>query len=181
MKRNGKTLLEIRPMLATDWTTVAAIYQHSLEAGTASLDTEVPTWEEWDKSHLRVGRLVATAHDRVVGWIALTAISTREVYKGVASISVYISHRHQGKSIGKFLMEQLIIESERNGIWTLQSNIFPENQPSIRLHRKLGFRTVGYREKIGCLNGLWRNIVLMERRSKTVGIQQIVLSEQDAN
>jgi len=157
-------------MTATDWTMVASIYEESLITGTASLDSEVPTWEDWDKQHLRVGRLVAALNTRVVGWIALTPISAREVYKGVASLSVYISQYHRGKRIGKQLLEQLIEESERNGIWTLQANIFPENQPSIRLHRSLGFRTVGNREKIGQLYGKWRNIVLMERRSKVIGI-----------
>jgi len=153
-----------------DWDAVRAIYREGIATGNATFETGVPDWEAWDKNHLRACRLVAKADGRVVGWAALTPYSSRRAYAGVAGLSIYVSASARGRGIGRVLLGALIEASERAGLWTLQAGIFPENAASLALHRAHGFREVGRRERIGQLNGVWRDVVLMERRSKAVGI-----------
>jgi len=153
-----------------DWDAVRAIYREGIVTGNATFETDAPAWEAWDKGHLRACRLVARADGRVMGWAALSPVSGRCVYAGVAEVSVYVSASARGQGIGKALLGALVEESERAGLWTLQAGIFPENMASIVLHRAHGFREVGRRERIGQMNGVWRDVVLMERRSKAVGI-----------
>ena len=153
-----------------DWEAVRKIYQEGLATGHASFETDAPEWEVWDKSHLRDCRLVARAKDQVIGWAALTPVSSRCVYAGVGEVSVYVAQSARGLGVGKVLLRALTQESEGINIWTLQAGIFPENTASIALHRACGFREVGYRERLGQNNGVWRDVVLMERRSKTVGV-----------
>lgn len=149
---------------------IAEIYRQGLETGHAKFETNVPTWEDWDKGKLKHSRLVATLDNTVVGWAALSAVSDRCVYGGVAEVSIYISNNHQGKGIGKALMQKLIEESEGNDIWTLQSGMFPENEATVALHENAGFRIIGHREKVGKLGNTWHDTIMMERRSKTIGI-----------
>jgi len=159
-----------RQMSDSDWDSVAEIYRQGIETGNATFQLEVPSWEEWDQGHLSSCRIVAQRVGEIVGWAALTKVSGRCVYAGVAEVSVYVSTKSRGQKIGYRLLEKLVTESEKAGLWTLQAGIFPENIPSIRLHYLLGFREVGYREKIGKMNGTWRDTILLERRSKTNGI-----------
>ena len=153
-----------------DWDAVRAIYREGIATGNATFETGVPDWEAWDKNHLRACRLVAKADGRVVGWAALTPYSSRRAYAGVAGLSIYVSASARGQGIGRALLGALIEVSERAGLWTLQAGIFPENTASLALHRAHGFREVGRRERIGQLNGVWRDVVLMERRSRVVGV-----------
>ncbi|AYM99669.1 GNAT family N-acetyltransferase [Chryseobacterium sp. 3008163] len=162
--------MEIIPTDKKHFLDIAEIYRQGLETGNATFETTVPTWEDWDKSKLKHSRLTAIIDNTVVGWAALSAVSDRCVYGSVAELSIYISNNHKGKGIGKVLMQKLIEESERNGIWTLQSGMFPENKATVSLHQSSGFRMIGYREKIGKLRDTWRDTVIMERRSKTAGI-----------
>lgn len=160
----------IRPMLAKDWEAVAKIYEEGIATGVATFETKVPTFEAWDKAHMATCRFVAISSDTIVGWVALSPVSSRCVYGGVAEISVYISSDSRGKGIGKLLLEQLIVASEKEGIWTLQSGVFPTNIGSIKVHEAAGFRSIGKRERIGKLNGYWIDNLLFERRSKVVGV-----------
>lgn len=162
--------MKIIPISKDHFPEIADIYRQGLETGNATFENTVPTWENWDKAKLKHSRLVAIIDNTVVGWAALSSVSDRCVYGGVAEVSIYISNHHQGKGIGKALMQKLVKESESNGIWTLQSSMFPENEASIALHKSAGFRIIGYREKIGKLESKWRNTIMMERRSKTLGI-----------
>lgn len=155
-------------MLPEHWEAVKKIYELGIATGIATFETKAPKWEIWDKNHLSHSRLVCIIDERVAGWIAISAVSSRCVYGGVAETSIYIHPSFKGIGMGIVLMEHLIKESERNGIWTLQAGIFEANRASSRLHEKSGFRKVGYREKIGQLNGVWQNTVLFERRSKIV-------------
>lgn len=157
-------------MTAAHWPSVREIYLAGIASGHATFETEAPAWDEWDAKHLRFGRLVAIVNGEVKGWSALSAVSIRPVYRGVAENSVYVAPAAQGIGLGRVLLERLITESDANGIWTLQNSIFPENVASIRLHRSCGFREVGYRERVAQLNGVWRNTIVMERRSAVVGI-----------
>lgn len=161
--------MEIVSMLPEHWPAVKAIYEDGLATGNASFQSSAPSWEEWNVSHLVHSRVVAANHGEIIGWAALTPVSGRCVYAGVAEVSVYVSLNQHGKGIGKALLESLISESESNGIWTLQAGIFPENKASIKLHENCGFRLIGLREKIGKMNGAWRDTALLERRSKVVG------------
>ena len=149
---------------------VCHIYMQGIATGNATFQKEAPSWEDWDKSHLQDCRIVATESGSVAGWAALTPVSSRCVYAGVAEVSVYVGDEHRGKGLGKLLLQELIRQSEAIGLWTLQSGIFPENTASIRIHESCGFRIIGYREKIGKLSGFWRDNVVMERRSKVVGL-----------
>ena len=158
-----------RQMTTDDWTSVAEIYKQGIESGNATFQQNIPSWEEWNKGHLSTCRIVAIHDLELVGWAALTPVSERCVYAGVAEVSVYVSDKYKGRKIGTGLLNKLISESEIEGIWTLQAGIFPENIPSLKIHEDLGFRQVGYREKIGKMNGTWRNTLLLERRSKIVG------------
>lgn len=152
------------------WEPVKEIYRLGLLTRNATFETQVPDFETWDHKYHAHLRWVSTWNDTVVGWAGLLPVSARKVYEGVAEVSIYIHPEHSGKGIGKQLMQYLIDESEKAGIWTLYSSIFPENHASIRLHQFTGFREIGYREKIAQLDGKWRNTVLFERRSKIVGV-----------
>ena len=163
------TEFRIEYMNAGDWDSVREIYLEGIATGNATFETEAPDFEGWDAAHLGACRLVARDGERIVGWAALSPVSRRSVYRGVAEVSVYVAVSAQGKGIGRALLQKLIEQSEREGIWTLQAGIFPENMASIELHKRFGFREVGVRERIGKLNGVWRDVVLMERRIEAVG------------
>ena len=162
--------INIRAYQQEDWPVVQAIYQQGIDTQNATLETKVKAWEDWTRTMLPECRLVAVQDGTVVGWAGLSPVSSRTVYAGVAEVSIYISTDHQGQGIGTRLLAALIDASEQAGFWTLQAGIFPENVASIELHRKCGFRVVGLREKLGQMDGIWRDVVLMERRSKTVGV-----------
>ncbi|MFN7251340.1 MAG: GNAT family N-acetyltransferase [Anaerobacillus sp.] len=159
----------IDKMLPEDWEQVREIYLEGIATGDATFQREAPSWEDWDNSHLLEYRIVARTEGKVLGWAALSPVSSRCVYAGVAEVSVYVSQISKGKGIGSLLLKSLIEKSEENGLWTLQSGIFPENVPSLKLHYKNGFREVGRRERIGKMDGVWRDTILLERRSKSVG------------
>lgn len=158
-------------MAAGDRERVLEIYAEGIATGDATFETEVPGWEAWDRSHLDACRLVAEADGRVAGWAALSPVSDRCVYGGVAEVSVYVGADARGRGVGTGLLEALVESSEEEGIWTLQAGIFPENEGSVELHRRCGFRVVGRREKLGKLGGRWRDVLLMERRSDVVGVE----------
>ena len=159
----------VRRMAASDWARVADIYEAGIASGHATFETNVPDWDSWDGSHLAAPRLVAVdAFDQVVGWAAGSAVSERCAYGGVMEHSVYVDPPSQGRGVGGLLLKTLLAESERLGFWTIQSGVFPENLASLALHRKWGFREVGRREKIGRHHGVWRDVVLLERRSPHV-------------
>ena len=169
---DGAPGFAVGPMRATDWNDVRAIYLEGITTGNATFETEVPTWDAWDKAHLAEPRLAARVGiSRVLGWAALTPVSGRCVYAGVGDLSVYVAAEARGRGVGRALLEALIESSERAGIWTLQAGIFPENAASLALHRGCGFRDVGRRERIGRMNGVWRDVLLLERRSLEVGVE----------
>jgi phosphinothricin acetyltransferase len=160
--------MTIIKLLAEHWTAVKAIYEEGIATGNATFQTEAPEWSVWDNAHLPHSRLVALSEAGIlVGWAALSLVSSRSVYAGVAEVSVYIAAGQRGRKIGEALLAALITESERNSIWTLQASIFPENVASLRIHARCGFRQVGYRERIGQMHGVWRDTVLVERRAAT--------------
>lgn len=161
--------MEIRQMRQSDWPEVARIYAEGIATGMATFETRVPAYDAWNAAHLPYGRLVAVRDGEVLGWAALSPVSSRCVYGGVAELSVYVGADSRGSGAGLKLMEALIAESEANGLWTLQAGVFPENAASIRLHEKAGFRQLGYRERIGQLHGIWKDNVLFERRSNSIG------------
>ena len=163
--------IAIRPASPDDWNSIRSIYLEGLATGHATFETEAPSWEKWDSAHLTVPRLVAVASsDRsVVGWAALSRVSPRAAYGGVAEVSVYVADNFRGKGVGKALLKQLVIESEQEGLWTLQASVFPENIASLAVHKICGFREVGTRRRIGMLHGIWRDTVLLERRSEIAG------------
>ena len=156
----------IDQMRASDWEQVRSIYLEGIRSGHSTFETDAPSWEKWDEGHLQIPRLVMRDGERVVGWAALSPVSKREVYRGVAELTVYVSENARGQGIGRSLLKALIQESEQNGIWTLQASIFPENEASVQLHLRCGFREVGRRERIAMLKGVWRDTLLFERRSK---------------
>ena len=160
----------IESMTPDDWEAVRAIYIEGIATGNATFETSAPSWEKWDGDHRRDCRLVARAENGVIGWAALSPVSSRPVYAGVAEASLYVAERARGQGVGTSLMRALIDASERSGIWTLQSGIHPDNVASLAMHARLGFRVVGRRERIGKLHDTWRDVVLLERRSSTVGI-----------
>jgi L-amino acid N-acyltransferase YncA len=162
------TRMEIRDLRPLDWPEVAAIYEDGIRSGNATFEVAPPSWEDWDAGHTDV-RLVAELEGRTVGWAALSATSSRCCYRGVAENSVYVASPAQGQGVGRALLEELIARSEAAGIWTLVAGIFPENKASVRLHLGCGFRLVGVRERLGELNGVWRDVLLLERRSGVVG------------
>jgi phosphinothricin acetyltransferase len=162
--------MNIKPLEQTHYPQVKEIYEQGIANGNATFETQAPTWEEWDKSHMKKCRLVAVDENgNVIGWAALSSVSSRCVYAGVAELSVYVHQNHQGKGIGKNILGALIRESESQNIWTLQAGVFPENAASIKIHEQCGFRRVGYHEKIGKMKNVWRDTVLLERRSGVVG------------
>ena len=156
-------------MTAADWGRVRQIYLEGIATGNATFATEAPSWEQWDASHRQDCRLVAKQGDELLGWAALSPVSSRCVYAGVAEVSVYVGVNARSRGVGRLLLSALVEHSERAGLWTLQAGIFPENVASIELHKKLGFRVVGVREKLGCMNGRWRDVALLERRSAIAG------------
>jgi phosphinothricin acetyltransferase len=156
-------------MTAADWEEVRSIYQDGIASGQATFETEAPSWEAWDAAHHSFARLVARCGGRVLGWAALSPVSRRRCYAGVAEVSVYVAAACQRRGLGRQLLEAVIRESERHGIWTLQGATFPENEASLRLQRRCGFREVGRRELVAQLHGVWRDTVLTERRSAVVG------------
>ncbi|WP_199609533.1 GNAT family N-acetyltransferase [Flocculibacter collagenilyticus] len=160
----------IRNFDEKDFSTVQHIYQQGIDTGNATFQEQAKTWEEWNSSMLDICRLVAVENTQVVGWAGLSPISSRQVYSGVAEVSVYVAEQAQGKGLGQKLLAQLISESEAQNIWMLQAGIFPENHSSIALHEKNGFRQLGTRDKLGKMKGIWRDVVLMERRSEVVGV-----------
>jgi phosphinothricin acetyltransferase len=167
--------MHILPLKVEHWLTVQAIYLEGLATGNATFATEAPTWAAWDASHLPNCRLVATADaQQVLGWAALSPVSSRCVYGGVAEVSVYVEAAARGRGVGRALLAALVAESEQRGLWTLQAGIFPENAASLRLHEGAGFRVVGRRERIGQLHGQWRDTLLLERRSPVVGASSAV-------
>lgn len=160
--------MEIRNLEAADWPSVKEIYEQGIATGNATFQTEAPSWEDWDKSHHQDARYVLESDKQILGWAALSPVSSRCVYAGVAEVSVYVNPSLSGKGYGSILLNALIVESEQQGLWTLQSGIFRENTGSIKMHKKAGFREVGYREKIGKMNGVWRDTILLERRNQNI-------------
>ena len=158
----------IREMLQDDCDRVLEIYRMGLDTGNATFETKVPSWHEWDSKHLIHSRFVSEENGTIVGWAALTPFSAREVYRGVAEVSIYVSTDFRRKKIGSGLMKQIIESSESNGIWTLFSSVFPENEATLKLHLKFGFRIIGKREKIARLDGKWRDTILLERRCSEI-------------
>ena len=160
------TAVEIRNLRPEDWPCVAEIYWDGMRDGLATFETEVPSWEHWEQAHSL--RLVAESDGEVVGWAALSPASARRCYAGVAENSVYVARHAQGRGIGRALLGALIKRARLAGVWTIQTSVFPENDASLKLHRSVGFRVVGVRERIGKRDGLWRDTVLMERRSEVI-------------
>ncbi|MEA2645943.1 MAG: hypothetical protein QOE92_1026 [Chloroflexota bacterium] len=156
-------------MTAADWPRVGAIYEAGIATGDATFEERAPAWEDWDRTHLAAPRLVARDEDDVIGWAALAPVSERCVYEGVAEVSIYVDTAATGRGIGAVLLAALVDASEAEGIWTLQTGIFPENVPSLRLFKSAGFRLVGTREKVGRMGGAWRDVQLLERRSRVAG------------
>ena len=161
--------MEVRDLRPDDWPEVARIFEAGIRTGNATFETEVPSWEAWDAAHLPSHRFVAEREGRVVGWIALAAVSSRCCYEGVAEVSAYVAEGARGEGLGRALLARLIESSERGGIWTLETGVFPENEPSLALLQRFGFRVVGIRERIGRLHGMWRDVTFLERRSEVVG------------
>ena len=167
--------IQITKMQPKHWQDVSRIYAEGIATGNATFQKDLPSWEEWDSSHLQNCRFIATnvianTEGVIIGWAALTPVSGRCVYAGVAEVSVYVTPQYCGQGIGKMLMQQLIEASEGDGLWTLQAGIFPENTGSLRLHQSVGFRQIGRRERIGKMDGVWRDTLLLERRSEKVGV-----------
>ena len=162
----------IEPMVDGDWPFVLEIYVEGLATGQATFETSPPSWEDWDAGHLKSCRLVAKIGGRVSAWAALSPVSRRPAYSGVTEVSIYVAESSRGAGVGKGLLAALAAESESAGIWTLQASIFPENPSSIAIHEACGFRMLGQRERISRLNGVWRDTVIMERRSRVVGVDE---------
>jgi L-amino acid N-acyltransferase YncA len=165
VESQATTIEELKP---EHWPGVARVYAEGIVTGDATFETEVPTWESWDSSHLAEHRLVALRDGQIVGWTAVSPISDRCVYGGVVENSVYVAEAARGQGVGLLLLEELIACTEAAGIWTIQTGIFPENEGSIRLHERVGFEVVGRRKRLGKLHGEWRDVLLLERRSETV-------------
>ncbi|USK36282.1 N-acetyltransferase family protein [Bacillus sp. F19] len=156
---------QIEKMLDNDWEQVRSIYLEGIATGNATFETDAPSWESWDEGHSKTCRLVAKVEKNVLGWAALSPVSGRCIYAGVADVSIYINHTNKGLGIGSALLRSIIDLSEKEGFWTLQAGIFPANIPSLKIHKKEGFREVGIRERIGKMNGVWRDVVFLERRN----------------
>ena len=162
------TAIVIDPLRRSDWPAVKAIYEEGIATGRATFETEAPTWEEWTADHLQEARLVAREDGEVVGWAALSPVSDRCCYRGVADLSVYVASRARGRGIGRALLEQLLEGADAAGFWTVQAGVMTENAASLALHQRCGFRVVGVRERIGRLEGEWKDVVLLERRSEVI-------------
>lgn len=172
--------ISVKPHLSTvavgemgpgDWAQMRAIYLEGIATGEATFETEAPAWEDWDTAHLPFARLTARKDKMIVGWAALSPVSRRQAYAGVAEVSVYVAQDHRRGGIGRALLEELIRKAEQHGIWTLQAAVFVENQATVALHVGCGFREVGRRERISKLNGVWRDTLLLERRSQLIGVE----------
>jgi L-amino acid N-acyltransferase YncA len=161
---------DIKAMRSEAWPAVQEIYSEGIASGNATFEIETPPWEKWDQGHFQDCRLVAVNSEGILGWAALSPVSTRRVYSGVAEVSVYVSAKARGQGVGTLLLQSLVEQSERCGVWTLQAGIFPENVPSVALHKSCGFREVGLRQKLGQRSGVWRDVLLLERRSSRVGV-----------
>lgn len=161
--------MNVRELRPDDWPAVRAIYEDGIRGGDATFETEAPSWEAWDAVHPQL-RLVAERDGTVVGWAALSPYSPRRCYRGVGNVSVYVGQAARGAGVGRLLLEQLVDRSEQAGYWTLSAGVFPENEASLRLHQSCGFRVVGVRERLGQLEGVWRDAVWLERRSAVVGV-----------
>ena len=166
---NSSSLPAITPLTEADWPAVAATYAEGIAGGNATFETSVPDWASWNAAHAPECRLTARVAGEIVGWAALTPVSGRCVYAGVGEVSVYVAARAHGQGIGTALLSALIDSSEQAGYWTLQAGILRENSASIALHERCGFRRVGYRERLGQLAGVWRDVLLFERRSAING------------
>ncbi len=166
---SGPPEISIEPLEASHWPRVRDIFVEGIESGNATFETEAPEWEVWDEGHLQACRYVAVDHGRVLGWSALSPVSDRCAYTGVGEVSVYVAADARGKGVGTRLMEALVEGSEALGYWTLQAGVFPENDASVRVHTRAGFRLVGRRSALGQMDGVWRDVLLLERRSETVG------------
>ncbi|MEZ4517379.1 MAG: N-acetyltransferase family protein [Chloroflexota bacterium] len=157
------------PMTPNHWEAVRAIYEAGIATGRATFETAAPDWNTWDHHHRQDCRLVAVRGDQVIGWAALTPVSSRQVYCGVAELSVYVAPDARRQGVGRMLLSEMVTCSEANGVWMLQATVFPENEASLFLHQAVGFRVVGRREHIACLHGQWRDTLLLERRSTVIG------------
>lgn len=162
--------MKLTALTFSHWPEVKHIYEEGIKTGNATFQASAPTWEEWDSSHVKNSRIVAIDDGKVLGWAALTPVSGRCVYAGVGEVSVYVSQSARGKGVGTALLKELIIQSEQNGFWTLTAGIFPENTASRKIHEQLGFKILGTRQRIGKMNGIWRDTLLLERRSNIVGV-----------
>lgn len=162
-------MIDLRILHPMDWPSVREIYMQGIATGEATFETQPPDWEGWDRSHRADCRLVAEVDGVVAGWAALTPVSGRCVYAGVAEVSVYVAEASRGRGLGRALLTALVAESEQTGVWTLQAGIFTQNRASIALHQRCGFRVVGVHERLGQMAGRWRDVLLMERRSQVVG------------
>jgi len=160
----------VRPMTPDDWEQVASAYREGIATGNATFETDVPSWEDWNAGHLAAGRLVADGDEALLGWAALSPVSDRCAYAGVAEASVYVAASSRGRGIGRKLLDETIRASEDAGIWTLQAGVFPENEASLALLAACGFCVVGTRQRLGHMNGVWRDVILLERRSSVVGV-----------
>ncbi len=165
MASTTSTGIILDAMLPSDWPAVAAIYSEGITTGNATFESRVPDWADWDTTHLPEHRFVARQRDEVVGWVAASPVSGRCVYAGVVEHSVYVAGHARGRGIGRLLLQRLIASTEAAGIWTIESGIFPDNAASLALHESCGFRRVGIRERLGELGGVWRDVILLERRS----------------
>ena len=161
-------MLEIDEMCASDWPAVREVYTEGIATGQATFEQVPPSWEQWERGHLADCRLVARRDGRVVAWAALAPVSSRTAYRGVAEVSLYVAAAERGTGVGRTLGAALVEASERAGIWTLEGWVFPENRASLALCEELGCRIVGVRERLGSVNGRWRDVVLVERRSPAV-------------
>lgn len=168
MEQETEATARIDDLTAADWLQVALIYQQGMATGNATFEKQIPSWEEWDRGHRKDCRIVLRRGQDLLGWAALSPVSGRCVYSGVAEVSVYVADRHQGRGFGSLLLAELVRRSEAAGLWTLEAGIFPENVASLHIHEQAGFRTVGIRSRLGRMDGRWRDVVLLERRSNTV-------------
>jgi len=162
------TAVEIRDLRPGDWPEVSRIYTEGIATGNATFETDVPSWDEWAGAHRPTPRLVGTVAGEVVAWAAVTPVSSRPVYSGVAEISLYVAEYVRGQGVGSALLTEFVSQADARGIWTLQTSVFPENEASLRLLERSGFRVVGRRERIGQIDGQWRDTVLLERRSEVI-------------
>ena len=160
--------LQVDELTAGDWPAVSAIYAEGIASRNATFETAVPAWEDWERAHMSHDGLVARVDGELVGWAALSRVSERQCYRGVAEDSVYVRNGHHGRGVGRALLSALVTRAESAGVWTIQAGVFPENLASLKLHVACGFRVVGVRERIGQLDGAWRDVVLLERRSKEI-------------